>query len=291
MSDIDHMDGWLTSSYRWSWAFKGPMCHRYDNAQDRRSLPGSLVETTFPGVPLNQTDSDEDLGREMWTIYKGNDMWLYHQEQKRIYPGYPKPIHQDELDGGLYGANRTRCSGRQELSTLVGFIEDKERGAEFRAMPYAADLHCEWTVTAPANLVKQQASNVSWGGMQLLFTRFDLGEHAQLYVYEDQDMPSPAELFTMSTSNYRLDGDDSSYAADMWDIAIGPFQLPDETPPRRLVAQSHPRHLQLSSLLTAPSSPITRTVASSGSATCTKQACRRHICDRQCCHHNIRYSA
>jgi hypothetical protein len=32
------------------------------------------LSDAFPGIPVNQSDSDVDLGRAMWTVWKDNQV-------------------------------------------------------------------------------------------------------------------------------------------------------------------------------------------------------------------------
>jgi len=252
MDGVEGLDGWLTEGFIWSYAFIGDKVHTYNNfldAGDGSVAQPRLLSVDFPGMPQNQSDSDIELGRCMWVVWRGKEMWLYNRPQLRVYPGYPRLIHDDEQDGGLNGMNRTRCSGCQDLSSMLGFVEDKSPGERFRAMNYAGGLNCSWSITAPANLIKQAASGVQWQGMSVQFTRFDLGSAAaasapgalsinfpQLFVYELLDMPPAAELARMSSSNYRLVLKDPSVNL-AWSEAGGPFAIPDEPPARRMIAQ------------------------------------------------------
>jgi hypothetical protein len=86
MDQIDSMDGWLTASMQWSYAFRGPWVHLYNNKLDRRGGPPTLIADEFPNLPLNQSDSEVELGRASWVVWKENMMWLYQQKQKKIIP-------------------------------------------------------------------------------------------------------------------------------------------------------------------------------------------------------------
>jgi hypothetical protein len=151
-----------------------------------------------------------------------------------LHSGWPRPIHQDDLDGGYMGANRTRCSGTQEISTVVGFLSDKSLGEEFETLPYAPGLNCTFIVTAPANLVKQQAAGTGWGGIRIGFQRFDLGEFSSVTLVEVLNMPSTQELKTMNTTTAAEARD--SIPDDVEDLTWGAFLIPDVTPAERVVA-------------------------------------------------------
>jgi hypothetical protein len=45
----------------------------YNNYYDARASVHSLSDA-FPGIPVNQSDGDVDLGRAMWTVWKDNQV-------------------------------------------------------------------------------------------------------------------------------------------------------------------------------------------------------------------------
>jgi hypothetical protein len=139
--------------------------------------------------------------RQEWLVMAGQQYSLYSPVNKSALPGYPRMIHNDAVDGGTNGMNRTRCSGITDLSSMIGFIEDKSPSPSFRAMPYGQNLDCTWVITIPNPMLKQPTGGVS---IQWSFLRFDLGPDAVLTVDENMDMPLSVPN---SAYNYFLQGD------------------------------------------------------------------------------------
>lgn len=112
------MDGWLTADWQYSYIFANTTVVRYSNFDDKEDRGDGFpkpISVAFPGVPDQQTDSDVGLGGTYWVVWKGAEVWKYHQYQKQIYPGYPKAIHDDAADGGVFGG-RTHQMQRSDGS-------------------------------------------------------------------------------------------------------------------------------------------------------------------------------
>ena len=173
--------------------FKDDITARYDNRLDRpdASLPWPQPTSTWFGPSFPQGGMDDiEVHPELqhWAIWQNNSFTLWDSGAKRVVDGYPKEIHNDTRDGGFNGMNRTRCGGSIDLSTLIGFIEDKSPGAPWNTTEYAPGLDCEWHIVVPSYTLKMPMAG--YAGIAIQFTRFDLGPGASLEILDAHDRPS-----------------------------------------------------------------------------------------------------